>query len=443
MLRIFILAILSFLSYYFLAFETIRENFIQLVFFFGLAFLAYSELLKKEWGKRQVYILLGMGFLFRSIFIFATPELSDDVYRFIWDGRLWLNGIEPYALLPSGVLKLSNFNELIGINQELYASLNSPNYYSVYPPFLQWIFRFGAVMFPTWDFGFIVFLKSIIILLEIGSVYFIISLLKHFEFHFRRVLIYALNPLVIVELTGNVHFEAAAICGLLGTIYFLAKNHTVAGGVSILLAIISKLNPLMWMPFWIKRLSFKKLLIFFLVCGLGMIFSFWSVSSISHFWNFKESFDLYFGTFEFNASIWNIIKYIGFQVKGYNILQSATLYLSLFVLIFIVGYSLFEKDRSLKNIFKPLLIAYFVYLLFATIVHPWYITPLIALVVFIPFRFPLVWSMTAVLSYFAYSNPANMESMKLIGLEYGIVLIVLIWDLLKESSYMNRNLKEA
>jgi len=66
-----------------------------------------------------------------------------------------------------------------------------------------------------------------------------------------------------------------------------------------------------------------------------------------------------------------------------------------------------------------------VYFLFATTVHPWYLGTLVALATCTTFRFPMVWSGMAVLSYAAYQTPSYQENLWLVALEYGAVLAIL------------------
>jgi len=97
-----------------------------------LAFIALGKLLKGDEGNIILKIFL-VGLVFRIAWLFGFPQLSDDVYRFIWDGNLIHQGINPYAYVPLEIL-----NERlipIGENVEnLYYQLNSPHYYSIYPP---------------------------------------------------------------------------------------------------------------------------------------------------------------------------------------------------------------------------------------------------------------------------------------------------------------------
>ncbi|MEQ9229236.1 MAG: hypothetical protein RIF46_01035, partial [Cyclobacteriaceae bacterium] len=78
--------------------------------------------------------------------LFATPSLSDDFYRFIWDGRLLAHGIHPFAELPGFYLDPSL--NIPGIDQSLFDNLNSKEYFTIYPPFAQLIFLISVLIFP-------------------------------------------------------------------------------------------------------------------------------------------------------------------------------------------------------------------------------------------------------------------------------------------------------
>ena len=66
-----------------------------------------------------------------------------DYFRFIWDGKLFVNGFNPYLYLPSEILN-TDIAKTAGLTQELYDGLNSPKYYTVYPPINQLIFSLGG-----------------------------------------------------------------------------------------------------------------------------------------------------------------------------------------------------------------------------------------------------------------------------------------------------------
>lgn len=158
--------------------------------------------------------LFASALLFRLLMLFAVPQLSDDVYRFVWDGRLLAHGYNPYLYLPSQLLN-TPIATACGLDEWLFRRLNSPNYFTVYPPVNQALFGLGSYMAP----GLLpdsltansMWLRIPIILCEIGSLWLMVKLLRRLNMNPNLALLYGLNPLVIIELTGNLHFEAVMI----------------------------------------------------------------------------------------------------------------------------------------------------------------------------------------------------------------------------------------
>jgi hypothetical protein len=52
-------------------------------------------------ARTTFLIVLGLGALMRLGLLFETPRLSDDIYRYLWDGRVQAAGINPYRYIPA------------------------------------------------------------------------------------------------------------------------------------------------------------------------------------------------------------------------------------------------------------------------------------------------------------------------------------------------------
>ena len=361
--------------------------------------------------------------------LFAVPELSDDFYRFIWDGLLLSKGISPFSELPSTMIKDPAFAEL-AINQLLFDGMNSKDYFTIYPPLSQWIFLVAARLSPDNILGNLVVIRLFIILSEIGSLLLIMKLLKDYGLPANSILIYAWNPLVIVELTGNLHFEAIMIFFLLLAIYFYRLNRIGWSSMALAASIAVKLIPLIFLPLLVLRRSWKKVVGYWILCMVSVGILFFSVWSPELTNSMQSSLSLYFQKFEFNASIYYLVREIGYAIKGYNIIQSAGMYLALVTLFIILIFSFY----SYKNMPWPkaMLWALTIYLFMSTTVHPWYITPMVALVVFSNYKFPIAWSMLVIISYAGYTQSGYSENLYLVTTEYLLVFMVLLWDLISE-----------
>ena len=114
-----------------LGFYTQQQEFWKILLFYSPMFLAYGCLLKySTFQKLNTFLVLGIAC--RFILLFAFPFLSDDLYRFIWDGRLWQQGINPFNYLPTYFMLEGN--QVEGLDQALFEQLNSPEYFTIYPP---------------------------------------------------------------------------------------------------------------------------------------------------------------------------------------------------------------------------------------------------------------------------------------------------------------------
>jgi hypothetical protein len=422
----FVLAFISIGLYVQLAYFTPRSDSALLISCFTLLFAFYLMLSKSVLSFKT---LLVFGIIYRLLFVFSTPALSDDFYRFFWDGMLIVNRINPFQYLPKEIIENPAIN-IPEINAGLYALLNSPEYYTVYPPICQFIFWISAWISGGNIHFAVLTMKIIFMMAELGSIYLIWNLLKIHKGKKELTLLYILNPLVIVELVGNIHFEAIMIFAVLLAVYAIAKRKWIGGAFGFALAIIAKLTPLLLLPFLLKRLKLKKSISFYIVTlsVASLAFLPFMGSELVH--GLGSSIGLYFQKFEFNASIFYIVRAFGFWLKGYDVIQTAGIWLGMITFLSIVFLAFFQ-DTKTQNLTGILVWPLLIYFAFATIVHPWYVTPLIAFCLFSNYRFPIVWSYTIFLSYLGYSVDGFQEQTWVLLVEYLSVFGVMLYELLK------------
>ena len=237
-----------------------------------------------------------------------------------------------------------------------------------------------------------------------------------------------LNPLVIVELTGNLHFEGLVGCFVLLMLWLLARGRVAAGGGALALAVATKLLPLLVLPLLLRRLAWPRRLRFGLALAVVLAALFGPFLSLELVQNIGRSLNLYFRSFEFNASFYYLGRAVGQWLSGYN--QIALLGPALALLTATGGLLLAATERrpTWATLPRALLLLLTLYFLLATTVHPWYVAPLVLLSCFTRARYALVWSGMIGLSYAAYRTSAYTESLGLVALEYAVVLIVLLLD---------------
>ncbi len=418
----YLLLLLSLLLYITLTYFTARPWSTILIAQYGALFLCFLLVCKKDGDPK---LLFGAAILFRIALLFAVPNLSDDFYRFIWDGRLINNGINPFSEQPLYFLENPSLAPS-NINQELYNKLNSNNF-TIYPPVLQGVFWVATFLFPTNIYGSVVIMKLFILAAEIGSLLLLKKLLQIFKRPSGDLIFYSLNPLIILEFMGNIHFEAFMVFFLLLSIYLIHLGKSKLGAGAFALAVASKLNPLIFLPLLFKRLGWVGNLVFSSIVGVLTLILFTPLLGIDLYNGLSNSISLYFEKFEFNASIYYLVREVGYWIKGYNVIQIVGSYLALSTFILILSFSAWEWRRKVSTP-VAFLFVYFIYMAFATIVHPWYITPLIAFCVLTPFRFPLLWSFLIFFTYLGYGFKGYSENLLIVSIEYLVLLSFIIWE---------------
>lgn len=410
------------LIYFYCAYYLNRSDFEILMLCYTLLFSGYIYIAKKPTFNFKEIVAYAV--FFRLIFLFSVPPLSDDFYRFIWDGRMIIDGVNPYLVLPSEFIQTNSNRDF----QFLFENMNSQNYFTVYPPINQFFFGLASFIGNGNIYFEIIALRSFIILAEIGTILVLPKLLQQFNINKNLSLFYILNPLVIIELTGNLHFEGVMIFFLITAIYFAVNNQILFSSIFWTLAIGTKLIPLIFLPVLIKVVGVKKSLYHFNVIAFGcilMLLPFLSNELIS---NFFSSLDLYFQSFEFNASIYFLVREIGYLIKGWNTIHFIGPAMGILTFLGIVSILFFYKKKSNKSFLTACYFALLFYLLMATTVHPWYLSTLVLFGVFTKYKWiAITWSFLVVLSYGAYSGEEYSQNLILVSVEYIFLFITMIW----------------
>jgi hypothetical protein len=214
----------------------------------------------------------------------------------------------------------------------------------------------------------------------------------------------------------------------------LLKSNWQGSAIFLGLGVATKFVPVLFLPLIVNRLGWKEGLIYSIIAGLTTVILFALLFDITTIQHLIASVDLFIRRFEFNASVYYVVRWIGTLIKGYNIIAIAGPVLYLLA----TGIILLFSFRNKKNIGQPYFVtALFIittWYLFSTIVHPWYICLPLALAVFTPYRYAIIWSFTATLSYAAYQfNPVN-ENLWLTGAGYIFMIGYAGWELKKNQT---------
>ncbi|MGB5429126.1 mannosyltransferase [Eudoraea sp.] len=426
-----LMVLASLLFYTSFAYDLVRTDFIKLIsLFFALFFLCFKLIQFEKWNFN---FLLLSGILFRLVFLLVEPNLSQDFYRFIWDGELVLAGINPYLQSPDAIME--NGEILLANAQELHTGMGSlsARHYSNYPPLNQLLFAISVFLGGKSIMGSLIAMRSIIVLADIGIYYFGKKLLRHLNRSPHLIFWYFLNPLVIIELTGNLHFEGVMLFFFIWGLCLLTLNKWLFAAIAFACSILVKLVPLMFLPLFIGYFGFRKSIKFYIVLGLIILLGVLPFYSPIFLNNYTDTVGLWFSNFEFNAGFYNLIKLIAieFDAKPWELIKiyGKLIPYTMIGLVFLLTFLMDNKKLSvlISSIFWVLALYYFL----SPTVHPWYIIFLLGLSIFTDYRFPLAWSLVIILSYSAYENPDFKENLGLIFIEYFVVFGFMAYEIFK------------
>ena len=197
-----------------------------------------------RWNSTALRIILAVAVLARIIALLAPDTLSDDIYRYVWDGRVQAAGINPYRYVPADpALAFLRDNKIyLHINRADYAP-------TIYPPVAQMIFFLVSRIQES-----VTAMKLAMMGFEAVTIGAILAWLRRDGLPPERVLIYAWHPLPIWEFSGAGHIDAAAIAFLCLAVLAAMRERPVAAGTALALAALVKPFALVIAPaLWRKR----------------------------------------------------------------------------------------------------------------------------------------------------------------------------------------------
>lgn len=366
------------------------------------AFAAYAALLYlTRRADTPVWYWFAAALLLRIPWIITGVSLSDDVWRYIHDGRAQLAGISPFLYPPSAPEAAAYAGPELGL-------INNADLPTIYPPFAQLAFRLGASLGAT-----VLSWKLVLLTFDLGIGAALIPLLRRRKLPLALVAAYLLHPLPIVEFAGNGHVDAIAICTLMMALAF-AEGRGVVSGVAFAASVASKYLALPLAPFLVRNLPPGRRLGFLvaaLTAGILLYLPFLDPLPVG-------SLGVFARTFEFNSPVAGVLT-------AWITREGARWFIG-GCLAVLLGWLWWRRI--------PLLRAAFIWiaavLLVSPIVHPWYVTWLIPFLAWRRDLWLLVWTGTVIAAYAVLpewwsSGTWHLPTWALI-LEYAPVYLLLI-----------------
>lgn len=328
-----------------------------------------------------LFAIILFAIVFRFISIPGEPLFDDDIHRYMWDGKVWAGGINPYMYPPSDF-------HLMDLRDDNWEGINYKEIPTIYPPLAQMIFRASRHIAPNHQAAA---LKGIFLIFDLGIIASIIVMLRLLAIPASRVILYAWNPLVIKEFANSGHLDVAAIFFVALFCLLTLKGWRGLSAVALGLAILTKLYPLVLLPVLIRYFRPRHFLIIAAVLVLGYApfldareFLFDGLVTYAGYWEFNDSgFALLNGLLRLFTDSPELIAKV-LVITG---LTSLGLYLS------------HDAARDNRSRMKAFFFVIGGLLIFSPTVDTWYITWIVPFLCFYPSRSWLILCGTAVIAY--------------------------------------------
>src|ERR1044071_3049314 len=362
-------------------------------------------------------LVLGLIFaaLFRLSIIFYPPYLSDDIYRYVWDGRVQATGINPYRYIPAD-------ESLAALRDEkIYPYINRrDSTHTIYPPVAQ-----GSFLLITRFSESVTWMKAAMVGFEAVTVWALIQLLVSFGFARQRVLIYAWHPLVVWEFAGSGHVDALAIAFIALALLVHRKRRETLTGFLLACATCVKLFPAVLFPAFYTRRSWKMPLAFVTTILLAYLpyLSVGPVAVLGSLPGYASERGMVSGEQFF---LLTVVR----RLFSANVPSSAYVIFAVAVLGVLSVWLMREQGSDdLRYLRNSLLLACVLMLLFAP--HfPWYFTWLIPFLCFIPSLAAFYLTFASYLLYLTWlgDSPDRVLMVKtLIFAPFLILRVIAIW----------------
>jgi len=356
--------------------------------------------------------LLVFSAVFRVILLWTQPVLSDDIYRYVWDGRVQAAGINPY-LYPPEARELSHLRD-----DTIFPRINRPSARTIYPAGAQWLFR--AVFTARPDS--VLFLKATIAVCDILTILLLMRLLRTQGLSPGRAILYAWHPLAVFELAGSGHLDGLILPFLLVCLMCVGARRDSWAGASLGLATAIKLYPALLFPALVRRHGLLLLVPASLV--LGLVYLFYIVTAGQGVLGFLPQY-LSDPEERFNSGPGALLAYgLGLLFSQPTPLAYAVLALALLA-VGLRGSR--TADQGLNGTVAEVFLLFGTFVTFAQTVHPWYLLWIIPLLAIRPSASWLYLSGAIAISYVKYTSDSLHMPLWAGVLEYLPFYLLALW----------------
>ncbi len=365
--------------------------------FLVIKFMDRSDPLWKLTG----IIIFFFAIIFRLCLVPSDPSvLSRDMYRYIWDGRVQQDGINPYRYPPQAD-ELEHLRE-----NQIYPKINRKDYPTLYPAGAQIFFRLFYALVGSNVTAY----KGIMVFFDIVTLLVLTALLRAYDFNASRIIVYAWNPLVIFEIAYSGHLEGLTVFLMVTALYLYTIHQKTPATMMLALSAAVKLYPALLLAAFLNRGTRIKGITTFSATIIFLYLPFWGAGGkISGFLPvyLKNPYE------SFNLGLKNLLMCLIPSLDYYL--------LSLVFIIALAGAGLLillKEKKDLDVMRYAFILVGLLMILMPASLHPWYVVLIVPFLAIYPNPAWLIFTCTVALSYLKYTSPQGIMPAWILLIEY-------------------------
>jgi hypothetical protein len=353
------------------------------------------------------WLIIIFGLLYRVTLIPSATSTSEDVYRYIWDGKVLVNGFNPLVVPPDDP-------QLEYLRDEVYDKIVYKHIPSIYPPLSQMAFAAAYYFSGNSLLGF----KTLFLVCEVLMLIFLLKLLDLKKINPGFIILYAWLPLPVMEYFVNAHLDPFGIMLLIVSLYYIERGNYLKGSVFLALSSLARLYPVFLIPLLFRKIGFKKSIYFIIAFSVVMIIFY--LPFLSGDFLVFDALSRYLGRWEFNGSIYNLLKSIYSDGEPARIICGICFLVSTLVISF-----------RYKDFLKATFAIFLSLIIFSSTLYPWYLGWAAALNPFAGFYSLLGLSFTINFSNVTPMGEVWQEYTWVLLLEYFPFFVLLGYDMVR------------
>jgi len=394
----------------------------DVVWFIKLALVQSALYLVAAWlivrarsARSTLIIVLVLAGIFRLSIVFAPPYLSDDIYRYVWDGRVQAAGINPYRYIPADEHLQSLRDE------QIYPKINRRDYaHTMYAPAAE-----GAYFLTTRISESVTWMKLTIVGFEMITVWLLMELLASFGMPRQRILIYAWHPLAVWEFAGSGHIDPLAFAFIALALLARRRNWETATGISLGLATLAKLFPIVLFPALYKRWGWKMpaALVATIVAGYLPYIGVGPLGVIGFIPGYAQERGIVSGEQFFILGL--VDRLFGVKLPNLIFVSFAGA-----VLLSLALWSAFKRKQGDRSYLKASLVLGTVFMVLFAPHFPWYFAWLILFLCFVPSVPVFYLTLSSFLLYLTWLYPTGAQVFRIkafIFVPFFLLVALTIW----------------